>query len=160
MSVHHESQKHQPIKTQNNKNRQQDNFHCAVEQQQAFTPQRKYSRRNQQEIFWIRPLTLLQSTPVRLFNRDFFIEIYALLDNGSDNTQITQKVAEAYQVQQPKDIILPLAPPHGDHDISCLNSVHHEVKLVVGLRLWVVELDRHRQPSVIFVLSLPLSTSA
>ena len=60
----------------------------------------------------------MQAIPVTFFNRDLCIETYALLDIGSDNTQITQKVADALQVQQPKDITLPLASLHGEHSVK------------------------------------------
>ena len=40
------------------------------------------------------------------------------LDSGSDNTQITQTVADALQVQQPKDITLPLASLHDEHSVK------------------------------------------
>ena len=39
-------------------------------------------------------------------------------------------------------------------------SVRYEEKLVVALYLRVVELEVHRQTSVICVMSLPLSSSA
>ena len=51
-------------------------------------------------------------------NRDLCIETYALLDSGNDNNQITQKVAETLQIQQPKDITLPLASFHGEHSVK------------------------------------------
>ena len=105
----------QPINAQNNNNRQQSSNQRTVAQQQATTPHQNYTCSNQQETSWIRPQIQLQAIPVTLFNRDLCIETYALLDSGSDNTQITQKVVDALQVQQPKDINLPLASLHGEH---------------------------------------------
>ena len=107
-----------PMNTQNNNNnnnRQQSNNQRTVAQQQATTPQQNYLCINQQETSWIRPQIQLQAIPVTLFNRDLCIETYALLASGSDTTQITQKVADALQVQQHKDVTLPLASLHGEH---------------------------------------------
>ena len=106
------------MNAQNNVNRQQSNNQRTVAQQQATTPQQNYTCSNQKETSWIRPQIQLQAIPVTLFNRDFCIETYALLDSGSDNTQITQKVAGALQVQQPKGITLPLASFHGEHSVK------------------------------------------
>ena len=103
---------------QNNVSRQQSNNQRTVAQQQATTPQQNYTCSNQQETSWIRPQIQLQAIPVTLFNRDLCIETYTLLDSGSDNTQITQKVADALQVQQPKDVTLPLASLHGEHSVK------------------------------------------
>ena len=89
----------QPMNTQNNNNnRQQSKNQSTVAQQQATIPQQNYTCSNQQET-WIGPQIRLQSIPVTLFNRDLWIETYALLESGSDNTQITQKVAYALQIQ-------------------------------------------------------------
>ena len=85
----------------NNNTRQPSSNQRTVAQQQATTPQQNYICSNQQETSWIRPQIQLQALPVTLFNRDVCIETYALLDSGSDNTQITQKVADALQNQQP-----------------------------------------------------------
>ena len=107
------------MNAQNNNNRQQNNSQHTVVQQQANFPQQDYTCRNQQEpTSWIRPQIKLQTIPVALFNRDLSFEAYALLDSGSDNTQITQKVADALQVQQPKDITLPLASLHREHSVK------------------------------------------
>ena len=43
---------------------------------------------------WVRAFIQLQAIPVTLFYKDFNIETYALLDSGSDNTQITQNIAD------------------------------------------------------------------
>ena len=109
---------------QNNNNRQQSNNQRTVAQQQATTPQQNYTCSNQQETSWIRPHIQIHVIPVTLFNRDLCNETYALLETGSDNTQIRQKVADALQVQQPKDITLPLASLHGEH--SSQNSRCHD----------------------------------
>ena len=106
------------MNAQNNNNRQQNNSQHTVVQQQANFPQQDYTCSNQQGTSWIRPQIKLQTIPVALFNRDLSFEAYALLDSGSDNTQITQKVADALQVQQPKDITLPLASLHGEHSVK------------------------------------------
>ena len=104
------------MNAQKNK-RQQSNNQLTLAQQQATTPQ-IYTCSNKQETSWIRPQIQLQAIPVTLFYRDLCIETYALLDSGSDNTQITQKVADALQVRQPKDITLPLASLHGEHPVK------------------------------------------
>ena len=108
----------QPMNAQNNVIRQKRNNERTVAQQQETTTQQNYTCSNQQETSWITPQIQLQAIPVTLFNRDLCIETYALLDSGSDNTQITQKVADALQVQQPKDITLPLAALHGEHSVK------------------------------------------
>ena len=106
----------QPMNTQNNNNnRQQSNNQRTVAQQQSTTLQQNYIAATNSKISWIRPQIQLQAIQVTLFNRDLCIETYALLDSESDNTQITKKVADALQVQQPKDITLPLASLHGEH---------------------------------------------
>ena len=43
------------------------------------------------ETTWVRAFIQLQAIPATLFYKDFNIETYALLDSGSDNTQITKK---------------------------------------------------------------------
>ena len=106
------------MNAQNNVSRQQSNNQRTVAQQQATTLQQNYTCSNQQETLRIRPQIQLQAIPVTLFNRDLCIENYALLDSGSDNTQITQKVADALQIQHPKDITLPLASLHGEHSVK------------------------------------------
>ena len=108
----------QPMNAQNNVNRQQSNNQRTVAQQQATTQQQNYTCSNQQETSWIRQQIQLQAKPVVIFNRDLCIETYALLDSDSDNTQLTQKVADALQVQEPKDITLPLASLHGEHSVK------------------------------------------
>ena len=65
------------------------------------------------------------------FQQDLCIETYALLDSGSDKTQITQKVADALHVQQPKDITLPLASVHGEHSVK----LSYGVKTLLGWTL-------------------------
>ena len=65
----------------------------------------------------------LQAKLVTLFNRDLRIEIYAFLDSCSDNTQITQKVADALQIQQSKDITLPLASFHVEHSVKTADVI-------------------------------------
>ena len=86
------------MNAQNNVSRQQIHNQRTVAQQQATIPQQNYTCSNQQVTSWTRPQIQLQGIPVILFNRDLCIETYALLDSGSDNTQITQKVADALQV--------------------------------------------------------------
>ena len=113
----------QPMNAQNNVNRQQSNNQRTVAQQQATIPQQNYTCSNQQETSWITPQIQLQAIPVTLFNRDLCIETYALLDSGSDNTQITQQVTDALQVQQPRDITLPLASLHGDHSAKTADAM-------------------------------------
>ena len=58
---------------------------------------------------WVRAFIQLQAIPVTLFYKDFNIETYALLVSGSDNTEITQNIADTLRIRVPKDIELPLA---------------------------------------------------
>ncbi|XP_075264069.1 uncharacterized protein LOC142355955 [Convolutriloba macropyga] len=76
---------------------------------------------------------------VTLFNRDLCIETYALLDSGIDNTQITQKVADALQVQQPKDITLPLVLFHGEHSVKTAD-------VIIGIRVLCINCPVIRIP--------------
>ena len=108
----------QPMNTQNNNKRQQSNNQRTVVEQQATTPQLNYNSSNQQEISLIRPQIQLQVIPLKLFNRDLCVETYGLLDSGSDNTQITQKISDALQFQQPTDITPPLASLLGEYSVK------------------------------------------
>ena len=67
---------------------------------------------------WVRAFIQLQAIPVTLFYKDFNIETYALLDSGSDNTQITKNIADALRIRVPKDTELPLASLHGEHTVT------------------------------------------
>ena len=66
---------------------------------------------------WVRAF-ILQSIPVAIFYKDFNIETYSLLDIGSDNTQITQNIADALRIRVPKDIDFSLASLHGEHTVT------------------------------------------
>ena len=140
------------MNTQNN-NRQQSNNQRTVAQQQATTPQQNYTCSNQQETSWIRPQIQLQAIPVTIFNKNLCIETYALLDSGSDNTQITQKVADALQVQQQKDITLPLASLHGEHsgktaDVMIGMGVLCSSCPVIRISLYATTMEEFRMPRV------------
>ena len=105
----------QPMNTLNNNNRQQKNNQC------SRTPGNNSATKlhlQQQETPWIRTQIQLQTIPVTLFDRDLYIEAYALPESGSDNTQITQTIANALQIQQLKDITLRLASLHGEHSVK------------------------------------------
>ena len=92
----------EPMNTQNSNNRQQNNIQHTVAQQQTKTPQQNYTCSEQQETSWIGPQIQLQAIPVTFFNKDFSSASYALLERGSDSTQIIQKVFDALQMQKPK----------------------------------------------------------
>ena len=141
------------MNAQNNFSRQQSNNQRTVAQQQATTPQQNYTCSNQQETSWIRPQIQLQAIPVILFNRDLCIETYALLDSGSDNTQLTQKVADALQVQQPKDITLPLASLHGEHSVETADVMIGIGALcsncpVIRIPVYATAMEEFRMPRV------------
>ena len=102
------------MNSQNN-NREQHNIQRTVDQQLTITPQQHYTCSNQQKTSWIRPQTQLQAIPETLFNRDLGIATYALPHSVSDNAEITEKFADALQVQQLRNIIKPLASFHGEH---------------------------------------------
>ena len=127
------------MNAQKNVSRQQRNNQRTVPQQKATTPQQNYTCSNQQETSWIRPQIQLQAIIVTLFNRDLCIETYALLDSGIDNTQITQKVADALQVQQPKDITLPLVLFHGEHSVKTAD-------VIIGIRVLCINCPVIRIP--------------
>ena len=143
----------QPMNARNNNNRQQSNNQRTVDQQKATTPQQSYTCSNQQETSWIRPQIQLQAIPVTLFNRDLCIETYALLDSGGDNTQITQKVADALQVQQPKDITLLLASLHGEHSVKTADVMIGIGALcsscpVIRIPVYATAMEEFRMPRV------------
>ena len=76
---------------------------------------------------WVRAFIQLQAIPVTLFYKDFNIETYALLDSASDNTQITQNIADALRIRVPKEIELTLASLHGEHTTTVdvmIGSIH------------------------------------
>ena len=86
-------------------------------------------------------------------NRDLCIETYALLDGGSDNTQITEKVADALQVQQPKDITLPLASLHGEHSVKTADVTIGIAALcsscpVIRIPVYATAMEEFRMPRV------------
>ena len=76
-----------------------------------------------------------------------------MLDSGSDNTQITQKVADALQVQQPKDITLPLASLHGEHSVKTADVMIGIGALysscpVIRIPVYATAMDEFRMPRV------------
>ena len=142
-----------PMNAQNNVNRQQCNNQRTVAQQQANTPQQNYTCSNQQEISWIRRQIQLQAIPVTPVNRDLCTETYALLDSGSDNTQITQKVADALQVQHPRDITLPLASLHVEDSVKTADVMMGIAALcsscpVIRIHVYATAREEFRMPRV------------
>ena len=142
------------MNTQNNKNnRKQGINQRIVAQKQVTTPQQNYTCSNQEENSWIRPQIQLQAIPVTLLNRDICIETYALLDSGSDNTQKTQKVADALQVQQSKDITLPIASLQGEHSVKTadvmigLGALYSSCP-VVRIPVYATAMEEFRMPRV------------
>ena len=102
---------------------------------------------------WVRAFIQLQAIPVTLFYKDFNIETYALLDSGSDNTQITQNIADALRIRVPKDIELPLASLHGEHTVTTadvrigIGSLHSS-KPVTSLPVYATSIEQFQMPIV------------
>ena len=67
---------------------------------------------------WVRAFIQLQAIPFTLFYQKFNMETFALLDSGSDNTKITQNIADALRIRVPKGIELPLASLYGEHTVT------------------------------------------
>ena len=102
---------------------------------------------------WVRAFIQLQAIPVTLFYKDFNIENYALLDSGSDNTQITQNIADALRIRVPKDIELPLASLHGEHTVTTADAMIgigslHSSKPVTSLPVYATSIEQFQMPIV------------
>ena len=67
---------------------------------------------------WIRLQVQLQAKPVTLFSDIVSIETYALLDSGSDNTQITKRIAEPLKIFNRKSVTIPVSSPYYEHTIE------------------------------------------
>ena len=102
---------------------------------------------------WIRAFIQLQAIPVTLFYKDCNIETYALLDSGSDNTQITQNIADALRIRVPKDIELPLASLHGEHTVTTADVMIgigslRSSKPVTSLPVYATSIEQFQMPTV------------
>ena len=102
---------------------------------------------------WIRAFIQLQAILVTLFYKDLNIETYALLDSGSDNTQITQNIADALRIRVPKDIELPLASLHGKHTMTTADVMIgigslRSSKPVTNLPVYATSIDQFQMPTV------------
>ena len=102
---------------------------------------------------WVRAFIQLQAIPVTLLYKDFNIETYALLDSGSDNTQITQNIADALRISVPKDIQLPLASLHGEHTVTTADVMIgigslHSSKPVTNLPVYATSIEQFQMPIV------------
>ena len=73
---------------------------------------------NNQIISWIRPQLQLQANTVILYTENVSIETYALLDSGSDNTQITKTKAKAVGINNTDHIAVPISSFYGEHIIT------------------------------------------
>ena len=105
----------------------------------------------------------MQAIQVTFFNRDLCIETYAMPDSGSDYSQITQKVADELQVQQLKDIDLPLASHHGEHSIKTADVMIRIRTLysslpVVRILVSATAMEEFRMPRVHFEMLNEIST--
>ena len=105
------------------------------------------------ETTWVRAFIQLQAIPATLFYKDFNIETYALLDSGSDNTQITKNVADALRIRVPKDIELPLASLHGEHTVTTADVMVgigslRSSKRVTSLPVYATSVDQFNMPTV------------
>ena len=101
---------------------------------------------------WVRAFIQLQATAVTLFYKDFNIETYALLDSGSDNTQITQSTADALRIRVPKDIELPLASLHGEHTVTTAHGIIgigslHSSEPVTSFPVYATSIEQFQMPT-------------
>ena len=56
--------------------------------------------------------------PVTVFSETVSIETYALLDSGSDNTQITRTISYALGISDRKSVTIPVASLYQEHTIE------------------------------------------
>ena len=75
----------------------------------------KYTCSNNQPSSWIRPHVQLQAIPVKVFSETVSTDTYALLDSGSDNTQITRTIADALGISDRKSVTIPVASLYQEH---------------------------------------------
>ena len=80
--------------------------------------QKNYTCSNNQPSSRIRPHVQLQAIPLTVFSETVSIETYALLDSGSDNTQITRKIADALGISYRKSVTIPVASLYQEHTIE------------------------------------------
>ena len=73
---------------------------------------------NNQISSWIRLQVHLQAILVILYIEDVSIETYALLDSGSNNTQITNSMAKALGIKNTDHIAIPISSHFGHHIIT------------------------------------------
>ena len=74
-----------------------------------------YTCSNNQPSTWIRTHVQLQAIPVTVFSRTVSIDTYALLDSGSDNTQITRTIADSLGISDRKSVTIPVASLYQEH---------------------------------------------
>ena len=83
-----------------------------------------YAYSNKQPSSWIRPHVQLQAIPLTVFSEMVSIETYALCDSGSDNTQITQTIAEASGIRDRKSVTVPVSSLYQEHTIETTEFFH------------------------------------
>ena len=103
---------HNETDTQNQSQRQQNFNNNSNPRPQNHTCS------NNQISSWIRPQVQLQAIPVILYTEDVSIETNALLDSGSDNTQITNSMAKALGIKNTDHIAVPISSLYGEHIIT------------------------------------------
>ena len=121
--------------------------------QQKLTRVQNHTCSKNREPTWVRVFIQLQAIPVMLFYRNFNIKTYALLDSGSDNTQITQNFADAPRIRVPKDIELPLASLQGDHTVTTADVMigigsHRSAKPVTSLPVYATSIEEFQMQTV------------
>ena len=108
---------------------------------------------NNRDPTWVRAFIQLQAIPVTLFYQDANIETYALLDKGSDNTQITQNFADALRIRVPKDIELNLASLHVEQTVTTADVMIEigslrSSKPVSSLPVYSTSIEQFQMPTV------------
>ena len=73
---------------------------------------------NNQNNSWIRPQVQFQFIPVIFYTEDVSIETYALLNSGSDNTQITNSMAKALGIKNIDHIAVKISSLYREHIIT------------------------------------------
>ena len=128
--------------------------HSTDQNSQSFSGnnnrQHNYTCSNNQPSSWIRPHVQLQAIPVTVFSETVSIETYALLDSGSDNTQITKTIPDVLGIRDRKCVTIPVASLYQEHTIEtteiflgigAIDSSRHIINLPVfaifyGSQLW------------------------
>ena len=112
-----------------------------------------YTCSNNQPSSWIRPHVQLQAIPVTVFSETVSIETYALLDSGSDNTQITKTIADALGIRDRKCVTIPVPSLYQEHTIETTEiflriGAIDSSRLIINLPVFATSTTDFQMPTV------------